>query len=112
MVGKAASRIVQLVAGHAEIQQGSVHRRDAQLREDTCRLSEIDLNHLRGQTLEPFGGDCHRIRVLIQRNQASCGQTFCNFSAVACAARRAIQIDAGGVNVQSVQTRLQQYGNM
>ena len=32
------------------------------LRKDAGGLTEIDLHHLRRQTLEPFGGDCHRIR--------------------------------------------------
>ena len=66
MVGKTARCIVQLVAGHAEIKQGPVHRRDAQLREDSRCLAEVDLHHLRRETLEPFGGYCHRIRVLVE----------------------------------------------
>ena len=112
MIGEAARRIVQLMAGHAEIEQGPVDRRDAKLRKDMGCLTEIDLYHLRRQTLEPFGGHCHRIRVLIERDQASCGQAFSNLSAVACAAGGAVQINAGGVNVQPIQTGLQQYGDM
>ena len=112
MVREAAGRVVQLVAGHAEIEQGPVDRRDAKLRKDAGGLTEIDLHHLRRQTLEPFGGDCHRIRVLIERDQTSCGQAFGNFSAVTCAAGGAIQIDTGRVDVQPVQTGLQQYGDM
>ena len=112
MVREAAGRVVQLVAGHAEIEQGPIDRRDAKLRKDAGGLTEIDLHHLRRQTLEPFGGDCHRIRVLIERDQTSCGQAFGDFSAVTGAAGGAIQIDTGGVDVQPVQTRLQQYGDM
>ena len=66
MVREAAGRVVQLVAGHAEIEQGPVDRRDAKLRKDAGGLTEIDLHHLRRETLEPFGGYCHRIRVLVE----------------------------------------------
>ena len=67
MVGEAACRVVQLVAGNAEIQQGTIDRRDVKLRKDTRCLAEVCLYHLGGQALEPFGGDCHRIRVLVER---------------------------------------------
>ena len=112
MVGEAACRVVQLVAGNAEVQQSTVDRRDVKLRKDTCCLAEVCLYHLGGQALEPFGGDCHRIRVLVERDQAPGGKTFSDLGAVPCAAGGAVQVDAGGVDVQSIQAGLQKYGNV
>ena len=51
MVRKAALRVVQLVAGNAQVQQSPVDRRDVQFRQDTRRLAEIHLHDLCRKTL-------------------------------------------------------------
>ena len=112
MVGEAARRVVQLMAGNAKIQQSAVDRRDIQLRKDTCCLAEVRLYHLGGQALEPFGSYCHRIRVLVERNQTPGGKTLSDLCAVPCAAGGAVQVDAGGVDVQPIQAGLQKYGDV
>ena len=110
MVGETARRIIQLMAGNTKVQQGPVDRRDGKLREHSRRVAEIRLYHLSGQALEPFGGDCHRIRVLVEGNKTPCGQTFSNLHTVPCPTGGSVQVNSFGINGQPIQAGLQQHG--
>ena len=110
MVGKPAGRLVQLVAGNAQVQQSPVDRRDGKFREHARRIAEIRLYHPGGQALEPFGGGCHRIRVLVERDQLPGGQAFCDLHTVPCPTGGPIEIDTSRVDGQPVKAGLQQHG--
>ena len=110
VVGKTTGRVVQLVAGHAEVQQSPVDRRDGEFREHARGVAEVRLYHPGGQALEPFGGGCHRIRVLVERDQLPGGQTFSDLHTVPCPAGGPVQVNTGRVNGQPIQAGLQQHG--
>ena len=114
-VGKAPGRIVQLVAGNAQIQQCTVDLVDAQLFQRLPGVAEVDLHHGGRQPGQTGPGRLHGIGVLIQRDQppALCSvQPQGDLAGVARTARGAVQIGARRVDGQPFQAFVQQNRDM
>ena len=114
-VGKAPGRVIQLMAGNAEIQQRTVDLLDAEALEGLSGIAEIDLHHGGRKPRQTRPGGLHRVGVLIQRDEppALCAvEAEGDLAGVPCAARRAVQINACRVDVQSVEALVQKHGDM
>ena len=114
-VGKAPGRVIQLMAGHAQIEQRAVDRFNAQLLQSLSGIAEVDLHHGGRQARQTGPGRLHGIGVLIQRDEPAAllaVQPQGNLAGVPRAARRAVQIGARRVDLQAVQALVQQHRDM
>ena len=114
-VGKAAGRIVQLMAGNAQIQQRAVDLVDAKAFQSLSGIAEVDLHHRGRQARKAGTRGLHRVRVLIQRDQPAalfCVQPQGDLAGMSRAACGAIKVGAGRINGKPLQTLVQQNGDM
>ena len=114
-VGKAPGRVVQLVAGNAQIQQCTVDLVDAQLFQRLPGVAEVDLHHGGRQPGQTGPGRLHGVGVLIQRDQppALCSiQPQGDLAGMSRAAGGAVQIGARRINGKPRQALVQQNGDM
>ena len=79
LIGKPPRRFVQLMAGHAKVQQRAVQPRHAGTVQSGSSVAEIFLYDGCRQPGQPFACRRHGIRVLIQADQAACLQAGRNF---------------------------------
>ena len=103
------------MAGHAQIEQRAVDRFNAQLLQSLSGIAEVDLHHGGRQARQPGPGRLHGIGVLIQRDEPAAllaVQPQGDLAGVPCAARRAVQINACRVDVQSVEALVQKHRDM
>ena len=109
MVRKTALGCVQLVRRHADVQQNAVHPVDAQLVQRLTHMHKIGLHQRGGQALQT--GTCRGdgVGVLIQRDQATRGETRGDQIGVSASSGRAIQVDAVGSDAQRLNGLLRQH---
>ena len=111
-VREAPLPVVQLMAGHAQIQQCAVQPVNAQLPQHGGGIAEVGLHHSSGQTRQSLGGHLNGIRVLVQADEAAGGQPAGNRAGVPGPAGGTVQINAVRFDGKPVQTFLQQHGLM
>ena len=114
-VRKAPGRVVQLVAGNAQVQQRAIDLLNAQLLQSLSGVAEVDLYHRGRQARQPRPGGLYRVRVLVQRDEppALCAvQPEGDLPGVSRAARRAVQVNACRVDGKPVQALVQQHRDM
>ena len=114
-VRKAPGRVVQLMAGNTEVQQRTVYLLDAEALEGLSGVAEVYLHHRGREPGQPRPGGLHRVGVLVEGDEppAFCAiQPEGDLAGVSRAARRAVEISACRVDVQSVEALVQKHGDM
>ena len=103
------------MAGNAEVQQRTVYLLNAEALEGLSGVAEIYLHHRGREPGQPCPGGLHRVGVLVEGDEppAFCAvQPEGDLAGVSRAARRAVEISACRVDVQSVEALVQKHGDM
>ena len=103
---EAARRVVELRRRHAEIKQNAVDLRCSACDQHFAQTAEILVRELQSLVID-FSARCDRRRIAIQRNQTPApAQARQNLSAVAAAAKRAVDVNTVRLHFQTVYCRM------
>ena len=106
VVGKAALGCVELIRGNTEVDQCAVDGFNAVSVENGADVGKIIVfeNDAVGDFRKTCGRGTDSGIVLVDADQFSRGQSACDFQRVTTTAERTVDINAGGINCQSVHT--------
>ena len=92
------------MGGYPQIQQGAVDFFNAQSIQGAAGVAEIGLHQRGGQSLQRLARCLDGIRILIQTDQPAGGKPPGDLTGMAAASGGSVQIDAGRIDGQPLQT--------